>query len=132
MFGAIKTVAVYVADPQAAKRFYVEHLAFEVRRELPMGPDACWLEVAPPGAETCLVIYPRTATPDWAQRKTSIVFYCADITSTIETLRSRGVTIAMEPNALPWGKFAAIEDPDGNVIGLTEQTISLQPQQGVD
>ena len=124
MFGAIKTVGVYVEDQAKAIDFYVGVLGFEVRRRMQMGADAEWVEVAPPGAETCLVIYPRALMPDWAERKSSLVFYCPDVRDTVETLGERGVTIAMEPGELPWGTFAAIEDPDGNWLGLTDQEIA--------
>ena len=124
MFGAIKTVGVYVEDQAKAIDFYVEVLGFEVRRRMQMGADAEWVEVGPPGAETCLVIYPRALMPDWAERKSSLVFYCPDVRDTVETLGERGVTIAMEPGDLPWGTFAAIEDPDGNWLGLTDQEIA--------
>ncbi|MCY4417857.1 MAG: VOC family protein [Chloroflexi bacterium] len=124
MLGAIKTVGVYVEDQAKAIDFYVEVLGFEVRRRMQMGADAEWVEVAPPGAETCLVIYPRALMPDWAERKSSLVFYCPDVRDTVETLGERGVTIAMEPGDLPWGTFAAIEDPDGNWLGLTDQEIA--------
>ena len=124
MFGAIKTVGVYVEDQAKAIDFYVGVLGFEVRRRMQMGADAEWVEVGPPGAETCLVIYPRALMPDWAERKSSLVFYCPDVRDTVETLGERGVTIAMEPGDLPWGTFAAIEDPDGNWLGLTDQEIA--------
>ena len=124
MFGAIKTVGVYVEDQAKAIDFYVGVLGFEVRRRMQMGADAEWVEVGAPGAETCLVIYPRALMPDWAERKSSLVFYCPDVRDTVETLGERGVTIAMEPGDLPWGTFAAIEDPDGNWLGLTDQEIA--------
>ena len=48
MITNIRTVAVYVADQDAALRFYTEKLGFEVRNSQPMGPQGNWLEVAPP------------------------------------------------------------------------------------
>lgn len=33
----------------------------------------------------------------------------------------------MPPADLPWGTFAAIEDPDANWLGLTDQFIARQP-----
>ena len=127
MLGPVKTVGVYVTDQSRAVDFYVNVLGFELRRTMEMGADAEWIEVAPPGAETCLVIYPRDLMPDWEQRKSSLVFYCADVPDTIERLRTAGVKIAMEPGELPWGIFAAIEDPDGNWLGMTDQEIALSP-----
>lgn len=124
MFGPIKTVGIYVADQAAAVEFYTGTLGFEVRRRMQMAASAEWVEVAPPGAETSLVIYPREFMPDWAERKSSVVFYCQDVSSTVDRLSERGVTIAMQPGELPWGTFAAIEDLDGNWLGLTDQEIA--------
>ena len=128
MFGAIKTVGIYVSDPERSIDFYVSALGFEVRRRMEMGAGAEWIEVAPPGAETCLVIYPRELMPDWAERKPSLVFYCADVAGTVAHLEASGVKIAMPPADLPWGTFAAIEDPDANWLGLTDQSIARQPE----
>ena len=128
MIGPIKTVGIYVEDQAQAIDFYVELLGFEVRRRMRMGADAEGVEVAPPGAETCLVIYPRALMPDWAERKSSVVFYCSDVRNLVDRLSERGVKIAMEPGALPWGTFAAIEDLDGNWLGLTDQEIAAGPQ----
>ena len=124
MIGPIKTVGIYVEDQARAIEFYVGILGFEVRRRMQMGADAEWVEVAPPAAETCLVIYPRALMPDWSERKASLVFYCADVRGTVDQLSERGVTVAMEPGDLPWGTFAAIEDPDGNRLGLTDQQMA--------
>ena len=123
MLGPVKTVGIYVSDQAQAVAFYVNVLGFEVRRRMPMGQDTDWVEVAPPGAETCLVIYPRHLMPDWSERRASLVFHCPDVEDTVERLRADGVTIAMEPGDLPWGTFAAVEDPDGNWLGLTDQEI---------
>ena len=95
---------------------------------MPMAAGAEWIEVAPPGAETCLVIYPRRLMPDWEARKPSVVFHCPDVAATVAHLEARGVHIAMPPADLPWGTFAAIEDPDANWLGLTDQAIALQPE----
>ena len=44
-----------------------------------MGKAGIWLEVAPEGAGSRLVVYPKSAMDDWAERKPSIVFECDDI-----------------------------------------------------
>ncbi len=128
MLGPVKTVGLYVSDQANATDIYVQMLEFEVRRRMEMGADAEWVEVAPPGAETSLVIYPRELMPDWAERKCSVVFHCADVAGTVSTLRMRGVNIVMESGDLPWGRFAAIADPDGNWLGLTDQPIAYAPE----
>lgn len=71
MIAQIKTVAVYVEDQEKAVAFYSEKLGFEVRHKTPMGPKADWVKMAPKGAQTYLVLYPKSMMPDWAQRKPS-------------------------------------------------------------
>ena len=128
MLGPVKTIGIYVSDQEQAIDFYVEMLGFEVRRRMEMGAGAEWVEVAPPGSETCFVLYPRDLMPDWEQRKPSVVFHCSDVDGTVAALETKGVKIAMEPANLPWGAFAAIEDPDGNWLGLTDQPIAHAPE----
>lgn len=124
MIGPIKTVAVYVADQEKALAFYTETLGFVVRRKIPMGPAANWIEVSPRGAESSLVLYPRAMMPDWEARKMSIVFHCPDVPGTCRELEERGVRFTMAPQPLPWGHFAAFVDLDGNEIGLTSQAVA--------
>jgi predicted enzyme related to lactoylglutathione lyase len=122
MIEKVRTVTIYVEDQERAIAFYKQKLGFRVLRTAPMGPKASWLEMAPPGAETRVVLYPRWMMPDWAQRKLSIVFGCADAQKTCEELKSRGVQFIQEPRLMGWGaRFGAFVDPDGNELGLTEE-----------
>ena len=99
----IGTAAVYVDEQQAALRFWTEAMGFEVPANQPMGPEAEWLEVGPPGAESCLVIYPRAIMGDWKERKPSVVFQCDDIRDTFQAMSSRGVEFSQEPTDMAWG-----------------------------
>jgi lactoylglutathione lyase len=114
MIKQIATVALYVADQAAAKRFWTEQVGFELVAEHPMGPNATWLEVAPPGAQSRLVLYPKQMMPNWAEMKPSIVFECEDIQGTFAAMKSRGVTFIEEPKTMPWGSYARFQDIDGN------------------
>src|SRR5579859_6319454 len=105
MIGPIKTVGVYVEDQPKAVEFYTEKLGFEVRRRIPMGPHAEWIEVAPPGAQTCFVLYPKAMMTNWAELKPSVVFGCPDVESACARIESLGVRITMPPTPLPWGMF---------------------------
>ena len=118
MITHIATQAVYVADQPAALKFWTEQVGFEVRSRQSMGPQGDWVEVAPKGAPSCLVIYPRSLMQDWTERKPSIVFQCDDIQVTYEAMSSRGVPFTQPPKDMPWGKFAIFEDHDGNWYGL--------------
>ncbi len=120
MITNIKTVAVYVSDQEVALRFYTEKLGFEVVRNQPMGPRGNWIEVAPAGAQTRMVMYPRSMMEDWEQRKPSIVLGCEDTESTYRALSERGVDFTQAPTKIPWGTFATFVDPDGNEFVLAQ------------
>jgi predicted enzyme related to lactoylglutathione lyase len=114
MISHIATVAVYVEDQQKASKFWTEQVGFEVRSDQPMGPGISWLEVAPPGAQSCLVIYPKAMMTNWAELKPSIVFLCDDIQTTYARMKENGVHFLDEPYAMPFGNFARFTDLDGN------------------
>jgi lactoylglutathione lyase len=116
MIRKIATAAVYIEDQQSAVQFWTKQVGFEVRRERPMGPDARWIEVGPPGADSCLMIYPKSLMPDWTERKPSIVFESEDIRKTFEEMRDRGVQFTQERAACngsgPAGESpVAVSDP---------------------
>ena len=121
MIERIATSAVYVTDQEEAVRFWAEQVGFEVRRDHPMGPQGRWIEMAPRGAGSCIVIYPKSMMEDWAERKPSLVFECEDIEGTYQTMAWRGVEFSQEPKEMPWGKFAIFLDPEGNWYGLREK-----------
>jgi predicted enzyme related to lactoylglutathione lyase len=114
MIRKIATVGVYVTDQAGAKEFWTKRVGFELRRETPMGPGGSWLEVAPPKAESCLVIYPRAMMENWAELKPSIVFECDDCAAAYEEMKARGVKFVDAPKSMPWGTFAKFVDEDGN------------------
>ena len=120
MIGPVKTVAVYVEDQQAAVEFYTTKLGFEVRRNEPMAPGANWVEVAPPGGQTGLVLYPRAMMKGWEEMRPSVVFSCTDIEATCATLWAAGVKVVDQPHPMPWGIYAKIADPDGNEFLLVQ------------
>jgi lactoylglutathione lyase len=103
MIGPIKTVGINVEDQQKALDFYTQKLGFVVRRSIPMGPGASWIEVSPPGAQTSFVLYPCSMMPNWKELKPSVVFHCADVGATCHRLEGDGVRITMPPTPLPWG-----------------------------
>src|SRR5580700_2777295 len=100
MIGAIKTVGVYVDDQQKAVDFYTQKLGFTLRRSLPMGPHAQWIEVSPPGGQSCLVLYPKSMMTNWAELKPSIVFQCSNVEGACRELEAKGVRITMPPTSL--------------------------------
>lgn len=120
MITHVRFVTVYVSDQQRALEFYTRRLGFETRADVPMGPGARWIEVAPPGAQTVLVLYTPPGMEDRIGGFTGITLACDDVFATAEELRARGVELVAEPREEPWGQWAEFKDPDGNVFGLVK------------
>ena len=120
MIDAIATVAVYVEDQERSLAFWTQQVGFTVRITRPMGPAGSWIEVGPPDATSCLVLYPKAIMPDWAERKPSIVFRCDDVERTYREMADRGVHFSQPPQQMPWGPFALFDDVDGNTFGLRQ------------
>jgi lactoylglutathione lyase len=113
------TVTVYVDNQEASEKFWVEKLGFEVKMKVPMGPNAHWIELRPPGAESCITIFPKSMMPNWTQIKVGIVFQTDDLDKTYQELKAKGVDID-EPKDLGFGRFTQFRDIDGNEFGLRE------------
>jgi hypothetical protein len=100
MITKIATAALYVDDQQKAVEFWTKQVGYVIHREKPMGPQASWIELGPAGAESCLVLYPKSMMEDWAERKPSIVFESNEYR---ENLR---------PDARPWRPVHAAAETD--------------------
>jgi lactoylglutathione lyase len=119
MITRIKTVAIYVDDQQASTEFYTNSLGFEIKRSDTMTPTAKWIELAPPGSDSHIVLYPKSMMPNWKEHKPSIVYQCDDINKTYQELSEKGVKFKEIPQKMTWGFFAIFLDLDGNEFVLT-------------
>lgn len=97
MIKAIKFVAVYVSDQDAALAFYTQKLGFTVITDQPMGPDARWIELRIPGAETAFVVARPMMPHQQVGGFTSIAFVADDVRRTYEDLSARGVEFTQPP-----------------------------------
>ena len=126
MFKKISTVSLYVEDQQRAKKFYTETLGFELRTdaELYPGADTRWIAVAPPGAETELILYEMDH--HWEHYKgvigksQSITLQVTDIQAVYDDLKAKGVEFTDEPSKEPWGTYVTMVDSEDNKILLTQ------------
>ena len=121
MIKKIGTVGIYVEDQKKALSFWTDKVGFELRNNIDMGNGMAWLEVAPKGAESCLVIYPKQLMTNFEELKPSIVFICENIEQVCENLKEKGVHFSKELSEMGWGKFASFTDEDGNEFGLKGQ-----------
>ncbi|MHB0871608.1 MAG: VOC family protein [Chloroflexota bacterium] len=128
MLTGVGTITVQVTDQDRALEFYTRKLGFEVRADQPMGPNQRWIEVAPPGAQTRILLYratpeaPGAASYEEARatigKPTGMVLETDDIVATFAELKANGVPIEDEPKQQPWGWWGVFTDQDGNTYGV--------------
>lgn len=125
---AVHTVTVFVSDQDKALDFYSNVLGFEVRANEQMGPEARWIEVAPPGQTTTILLYrstpemPGQESYEFAQsrigKNTGVLLYTDDLQQTYAELSAKGVHFPTPPEQQFWGWWAVLADQDGNTYGL--------------
>src|SRR5215207_1291629 len=121
MIKRVKVVGVCVGDQERARDFYVERLGFRLVADEPMGPDARWLEVAPPEGETHLALWTPPGFEGRIGTFTHVVFYSDDVRATAAELQGRGVEFKQEPEEQAGGVMGQFLDPDGNIFVLAGQ-----------
>src|SRR5919199_3514437 len=97
MITKASTVGIYVSDQDRALDFYVNKLGFEKLIDEPMGSGARWIEVAPAGAQTHMVLYTPPGQEDRSGTFANVILECDDMWATYEELRDRGVEFSQEP-----------------------------------
>ena len=109
---SFEIVSVPVSDQEKSKAFYRDVLGFAVVRDEPMGPNANWIQLAPPGCATtiALVNWFDAMKPGGLQ---GVMLNSTDIDSDHQTLSARGLELSKIAEQ-PWGRFAMFKDPDGN------------------
>jgi lactoylglutathione lyase len=118
----VSSVTHYVRDQETALDFFVNKCGFEKRQDeaFSEGDQALrWLEVAPPGAQTVVVLSAGFA--EWSEDRlgkfSGIVFWADDMQATYEKMVANGVVFNEPPTAQPWGLTQAIfQDQDGTSI----------------
>jgi uncharacterized glyoxalase superfamily protein PhnB len=130
MIAYIHSTTVIVSDQARALDFYVGTLGWEKRIDVPMGPDARFVTVAPPGGQAELALGPahvhgvepaRSMHQGPGMEGTSgISLAVEDVDATYRTLVERGVRFSGPPEPMPWGDRACwLMDPDGNRFFFT-------------
>ena len=116
---AITIISIPVTDQEAAKQFYL-NLGFKLLVEGPFGPGQNWVQLALPGQEA-LSITLVTWFPEL--KPGSIRGFVIDVdnlTDETKELNTKGIEVG-KVDETPWGKFAAVKDPDGNAWSLHEK-----------
>jgi lactoylglutathione lyase len=123
----VATVCLFVADQTRARDFYTRVLGFELHSDDPLYPGAPnrWIAVAPPGAETELILYlPDQNWEHYRQvvgKSQALTFNVTNMAALAARLKGAGVRFVQEPDVQPWGTYATILDSEGNSLILVER-----------
>lgn len=123
----VSAVTLVVPDYEAALRFYVGQLGFELVEDTALSPTKRWVRVRPAGArETCLLLAkadtPSQAASIGAQAGGRVAFFLStdDFDRDHALYLSRGVQFIEKPRQESYGKVAVFRDPFGNLWDLIE------------
>ncbi len=129
MITELHTVALYVADQERARRFYVDTLGFDLNADQPgLGGIGRWIEVAPQGGQTAFMLADATGwgKQDRIGQSADVTLRCDDARALHAELTAKGVPVT-EPQTQRFGTFIDITDPDGHqlrVVDVRGRTLS--------
>ena len=115
---AITIISIPVTDQQVAKQFYI-NLGFNLVIEAPFGPGQNWIQLALPGQEAMsitLVTWFPELVPGSIR---GFVIQVDNMAEEIKALNAKGIEVG-NIDETPWGKFAPVKDPDGNMLSFHE------------
>ncbi len=117
--GVIELVSVPVTDQARSKEFYEDKLGFKVISDDQFGEGQRWVQLEPPGGgvNITLVTWFDDMPPGSLK---GLVISCDDVDGTVGELRDRGVQLGGPPEDMAWGRFASVQDPDGNTLLLRQ------------
>ena len=119
----VVSVSVPVSDQEQARDFYVDTLGFELLVDNSFREGMRWIEVAPEGSETSLMLV------SWSEALLPslyrvIVLATDNIQAIYDALAGRGVSFELPPTELSNGTQAMFRDPDGNALVFWEHASS--------
>jgi predicted enzyme related to lactoylglutathione lyase len=114
----ISIISIPVTDQEKAKAFYIQ-LGFEVLVDAKFNNGQHWIQLSFPGAETTITLV------NWFESMPAgyirgMVITVDNIEQEVKILTEKGIQV--EPiEKTPWGRFASVKDPDGNVLSLHQK-----------
>jgi catechol 2,3-dioxygenase-like lactoylglutathione lyase family enzyme len=116
----IAAVALVVPDYDAAIAFYVGAIGFELRSDEDMGGGKRWVTVAPPGADTAILLAravnarQHAAIGNQTGGRVGFFLHTDDFDRDHARMRAAGVVFDEAPRDEPYGRVAVWRDPFGN------------------
>lgn len=122
----IALFTLVVDDYDAAIAFYVGTLGFELREDAPRGEGRRWVVVAPPGAETGILLAradgeaQRARIGDQTGGRVGFFLHTDDFRRDHAAMSAAGVRFLESPRTEDYGIVAVFQDPYGNKWDLLE------------
>jgi len=120
---------LYVTDQEAARRFYVDQLGFELAEDRPLG-DYRWLLVRAPddkdfsiNLEIARTDQEKALVGCQAARQPLLSISTDDCRRDYADMKARGVQFEGEPKTMPYGTGVMLLDLYGNKIYLNEDPV---------
>jgi catechol-2,3-dioxygenase len=105
-------------DPKGLAQWYQDHLGISVTPQ--KADDPVWQQQAGPTSFTPSpekTRYFGDATKQWMMN-----FRVANLDRLVEQLGAAGIAVKVDATAYPYGRFAHLQDPEGNSIELWQPT----------
>jgi catechol 2,3-dioxygenase-like lactoylglutathione lyase family enzyme len=118
----IGRVVATISDTDRALDFYVGTLGFEKVVDVPMGPDARWVELQVAGGEATLAVVPPPPGQEPGGKETGIILDTTDIDADHAALKAAGVDVDEEISRMgdPVPPMFWFRDPDGNSLLIVQ------------
>lgn len=116
----ISSFALLVSDYDQAIAYYTEKLGFELREDSPRENGKRWVLVAPPGAQTSILLALAATDPqsrhvgDQIGGRVGFFLHTDDFERDYSLYHSRGVRFCEQPRHEQYGSVAVFEDLYGN------------------
>lgn len=125
MFKRVDHMEIVASDAEKTIAFYVNILGFRVksRNEVKMAPmrEIIFLELGDTIIEIISVDDPKPKSEDlWQVGYRGIALEVEDMTKAVDYLRSKGVSLAVNPVNLGDSFRGEIRDPDGLIIEIRQ------------
>ncbi|NAZ84531.1 VOC family protein [Kineococcus indalonis] len=107
-------IFVKARDPQELARWYSAHLGVDPPPES-YGQSSWWQEAGP---TVLAAMGDDSGHFGGAEHSWALNFRVADLDAMVEQLRAGGVVVEVDPQEYPNGRFASLQDPEGNQVQL--------------
>ncbi len=124
MIQKVGQIMLYVNNQDQARNFWTEKLGFQVITEEDDGQGMRWIEIAPPGADTTIVLHNKEFvaknSPGLNLDTPSLMFYTNHADQLYEDLKNKNVKVG-DMMDIPAGRVFNFADDEENYFAVIER-----------